>query len=296
MISRRIHISSSLSAGCNIKPSPEQSSYLRKVLRLAIGQEIRVFNHIDGEWLAILLSTNPLVLEVRHVLRTANSASNFGPSLYFCPIKNPGSSDIVTKATELGVMGITPFLSARTVVRSTNTPKLNIVAIEAAEQSERLRIPTVSEIMSFESFIAFIKNKHDETILFCNECEYNVNFVQACIDLRSKLAPVRQVQKVHGAQNHNVLNVYEDLSTGTTQQLSTGVEFGKRSIDMTKFHDIKAKSYGIIVGPEGGFTSDERDTIMSSPNVISASLGANILRSDTAILTSLALCNALLHG
>ena len=107
---------------------------------------------------------------------------------------------------------------------------------------------------------------------------------------------MRQVQEVHGAQNHNVLNVHEDLSTGTTQQLSTGVEFGKRSIDMTKSHDIKAKSYGIIVGPEGGFTSHERDIIMSSPNVISVSLGANILRSDTAILTSLALCSALFHG
>jgi hypothetical protein len=45
----------------------------------------------------------------------------------------------------------------------------------------------------------------------------------------SKLAATDKVQGVYGAEDHSVLKVREDLSTGTTQQFTDGVEFGKRS-------------------------------------------------------------------
>jgi hypothetical protein len=38
------------------------------------------------------------------------------------------------------------------------------------------------------------------------------------------------VQGVYGAEDRNVLEVHEDLSTGATQQFDDGVEFRKRSI------------------------------------------------------------------
>jgi adenylate kinase family enzyme len=47
----------------------------------------------------------------------------------------------------------------------------------------------------------------------------------------SKLALVRQVQGTYGAQKRSVHGVHEHSSTGVTQQLPTGVEFRKRSID-----------------------------------------------------------------
>jgi hypothetical protein len=37
------------------------------------------------------------------------------------------------------------------------------------------------------------------------------------------------VQGVYGAEDRNVLEVHEDLSTGATQQFDDGVEFRKRS-------------------------------------------------------------------
>ncbi|WPY00984.1 Translocation and assembly module TamB [Candidatus Trichorickettsia mobilis] len=45
----------------------------------------------------------------------------------------------------------------------------------------------------------------------------------------TKLAPVEQVLEAHGAQNRSVHKVREDSSLGATTQLSTGVEFHKRS-------------------------------------------------------------------
>lgn len=44
----------------------------------------------------------------------------------------------------------------------------------------------------------------------------------------------------------------------------------------------------ILVGPEGGFTCDERDLIRAAPNAAPVSLGPRILRAETAALAALA--------
>ncbi|HEX8840135.1 MAG TPA: 16S rRNA (uracil(1498)-N(3))-methyltransferase [Sphingomicrobium sp.] len=44
----------------------------------------------------------------------------------------------------------------------------------------------------------------------------------------------------------------------------------------------------ILVGPEGGFTPEERDLIRAAPNAVPISLGPRILRAETAALAALA--------
>ena len=43
----------------------------------------------------------------------------------------------------------------------------------------------------------------------------------------------------------------------------------------------------ILTGPEGGFTSDERDTIRAAPNAVAIGLGPRILRAETAALAAI---------
>lgn len=51
---------------------------------------------------------------------------------------------------------------------------------------------------------------------------------------------------------------------------------------------FKAPPAAILVGPEGGFTDEERTLVRSFPNAVSVSLGPRILRAETAALAVLA--------
>ena len=49
---------------------------------------------------------------------------------------------------------------------------------------------------------------------------------------------------------------------------------------------------GVLIGPEGGFSDEERQLLLAQPFVIPVSLGPRILRADTAAVAALALVQA----
>ncbi|HLJ63778.1 MAG TPA: 16S rRNA (uracil(1498)-N(3))-methyltransferase [Stellaceae bacterium] len=53
-------------------------------------------------------------------------------------------------------------------------------------------------------------------------------------------------------------------------------------------------SWGVLVGPEGGFTQSELDALKKLPFVCAAGLGPRVLRADTAALAGLAAFQALI--
>ena len=55
---------------------------------------------------------------------------------------------------------------------------------------------------------------------------------------------------------------------------------------------IKGHPVGVLIGPEGGFSRDERDLLLAHGSVVPISLGPRILRADTAAVAALALVNA----
>jgi len=59
---------------------------------------------------------------------------------------------------------------------------------------------------------------------------------------------------------------------------------------------LKPGPIGVLIGPEGGFSQDEREKLMSMPHVTRISLGPRIMRADTAAVAVLTLVNACLGG
>ena len=57
---------------------------------------------------------------------------------------------------------------------------------------------------------------------------------------------------------------------------------------------LKGLPVGILVGPEGGFSDEERDLLLSQDFVIPISLGPRILRADTAAVAALTLVQAII--
>jgi 16S rRNA (uracil1498-N3)-methyltransferase len=50
----------------------------------------------------------------------------------------------------------------------------------------------------------------------------------------------------------------------------------------------------VLVGPEGGFSGEEREMLLNRPNVVRLALGPRILRADTAAVAALTLVQAVL--
>ena len=50
----------------------------------------------------------------------------------------------------------------------------------------------------------------------------------------------------------------------------------------------------LLIGPEGGFSEEERNKLVDLPNTVRLSLGPRILRADTAAVAALALLQAVL--
>lgn len=55
---------------------------------------------------------------------------------------------------------------------------------------------------------------------------------------------------------------------------------------------LPAAPLALLIGPEGGFSAEERDLLLKRPHVVRLSLGPRILRADTAAVAALAVIQA----
>ena len=55
---------------------------------------------------------------------------------------------------------------------------------------------------------------------------------------------------------------------------------------------VNAADVAVLVGPEGGFSEEERKVLLARDNVVRLSLGPRVLRADTAAVAALALVQA----
>ncbi|OYX38456.1 MULTISPECIES: 16S rRNA (uracil(1498)-N(3))-methyltransferase [unclassified Sphingomonas] len=122
-----------------------QAHYLIAVMRLKLGDPVKLFDGASGEWLATAASIGKrdLTLEVSEQLRPREAV----PDLWLCaaPLKKGRIDWLMEKACELGVDRVVPVVTRRTVVDRLNLDRLRAHMIEAAEQCGRTAVPTLDE-------------------------------------------------------------------------------------------------------------------------------------------------------
>lgn len=140
----RLFVETELALG-EIRLDGPAAHYLGQVMRIKIGDPIKLFDDKTGEWLALARSVarRDLIVEVTERLREREPV----PDLWLCaaPIKKGPIDWLVEKACELGVDRILPVLTRRTVVDRLNLDRLRSHMIEAAEQCGRTALPSIVE-------------------------------------------------------------------------------------------------------------------------------------------------------
>jgi 16S rRNA (uracil1498-N3)-methyltransferase len=124
----------------------------------------------------------------------------------------------------------------------------------------------------------------------------------------SRLKPEKlQANIIEAAEQCEVLTVPRLLPERRLQTLLAGwrAEQGLRRLvvcdesappasPVEPLRQLEGLPVGVLVGPEGGFSEEERGLILGQPFVVPVSLGPRILRADTAGVAALALVQAII--
>ena len=218
----RLFFSEILSVSMTGKLDKSQSHYLTKVMRINIGKNFSLFNQ-NGEWEARIIKITKGIVEFSTTKKIRSNNNEKEIWLAFAPIKLNYLNLMIQKATELGVTRFIPILTERTIVRKINEKRVNKIIVEASEQSNRLKVPQLEEIVKLENFL---KLNQKTNIIFG--------------DLNT---------------NNNKLNIRD------------------------------SEPLCILIGPEGDFTTQEREKILKLKNAIPLKINENILRSETAAIS-----------
>ncbi len=156
----RLFYRESLSLNLTATLDKSQSHYVNKVMRIKENEVFSLFNS-SGEWEAKILGISKSVVEF-NITKQLREKENFKELwLAFSPIKSNYFNFMMQKATELGVTKFLPIIFDRTIVRKINKERLEKVIIEAAEQSNRIKVPVIEQPQTLESFL-----KNDMDLIF----------------------------------------------------------------------------------------------------------------------------------
>ena len=218
----RLFFPESLSINLSSKLDKSQSHYLSKVMRVNIGEKFSLFNQ-SGEWEAKIAKIIKGVVEFSITKKIRSNTNEKEIWLAFAPIKLNYLNLMIQKATELGVTRFIPILTERTIVRKINEKRINKIIVEASEQSNRLKVPQLDEIIKLDDFLKFNQK--------------------------------------------------------------TNIIFGDLNTNNNKLNIKSTEPLCILIGPEGDFTTQEREKILKLKNIIPLKINENILRSETAAIS-----------
>jgi 16S rRNA (uracil1498-N3)-methyltransferase len=268
-----------LQEGNTIELDESLSHYLTNVMRLRDGDRFRSFNSVSGEYLCELRDsrgsgkrsrkaskTGVVEAVVSSQLRRVQPSDHYFPCvLYFSPLKKRERMKIlIEKAVEIGVQKLVPVVFANTQVQeevlSSKEEFMSTWNKKIIESCEQSERLTIPTLYPSITFTDLLRDDPNRgPLLICTE-RLGVDSTQHTVSLLSAL---------------------DDTALSRPQQ------------------SIGSEHFGVVVGPEGGFTVEELNLIKASlhhlprNNIIkSVSLGSTVLRAETAAIYALCVASA----
>lgn len=250
----RLHVDHALGPGLPIRLDAERSHYIARVLRLRAGERVGIFNGRDGEWDARLTSVRQQAVEAECVGRTRPQCDPPDLWLLFAPLKKSRTDFVVEKATELGVSTIIPVRTELTNAKRVAVRRLRLVAREAAEQCHGLTVPEIRDFTELPELLASWPD--DRPLIVCDEM------------LRDDVSP-------DAGQMDGAGGVWESME----------------AVAGCSDEGHPRRRLAVLIGPEGGFSQGERESLRGMSRSVAVGLGPRLLRAETAVAAALTLVN-----
>lgn len=186
-IQHRLFVEASLPGDGMLTLDSDQSHYLANVMRAKMGEQVSLFNGQDGEWAAEIADVRKKAVTLRLSEKVKDQQPEPDLWLAFAPIKKARIDFMAQKATELGVSHMIPMLTRRTIVDRVKTDRLHANAVEAAEQCERMNVPTIGAPVKLEKLLQDWPS--DRKIMFCDEDLSGIPAHTALLAADNKVAP-----------------------------------------------------------------------------------------------------------
>lgn len=163
MTRRRFYAPPTASDGKTVRLASDEARYLRDVLRLQPGEQVYVFDGQGKEFECDIeaSSRDSAQLRILAVVEPTQPESPLDLTLAIALLKGEKFDLVVQKATELGVTRVLPVITERADVRMRDekdgTKRLarwQRIALEAAKQSGRARVPQIAQPVAFRSMVA----------------------------------------------------------------------------------------------------------------------------------------------
>ena len=149
----RLFVETELTQGMALRIEASQAHYLISVMRFKVGDPLKLFDNITGEWLAIAdhVGKRDITFSVSAKLRPLEIVPDLW--LLAAPIKKARLDMVVEKACELGISRYQPIITRRTIIERINDARLRHTMIEAAEQCGRTALPEIREAIKLNALL-----------------------------------------------------------------------------------------------------------------------------------------------
>jgi 16S rRNA (uracil1498-N3)-methyltransferase len=175
----RFFTESDLADGAGVDISGQEARHIYRVMRLGKGDRVRLFNGREYEADAVITSATAggVKLAIEKAWKAIPSGSP-RITLLNAILKPDKMDQVIRHSVELGVEGIVPFASSRTVVDiKTGMKKLDRwgkIVIQAAKQCGRISFPKVHPPVSFLEAVVISKESGLKIIMWEDEEKFSL--------------------------------------------------------------------------------------------------------------------------